>query len=145
ALSLVVLMAATLSLRATAAVRRFEFGYDAQHLLRFVRSLGGHRGLPADSAERLFSGLAAGASTVPGVRGVAEESWSRPKGGVVSSDWLGRSPRQIRTVSYRVVSPGYLGTLGIPIVAGRDFEAGDAMSASGVAIVDDSSAKRLWP
>ena len=47
--------------------------------------------------------------------------------------------------NYQVVSPSYLSTLGIPIVDGRDFEPGDRRSTTGVVIVDDSAARRLWP
>jgi len=41
-------------------------------------------------------------------------------------------------------SPNLLRTLGIPVIAGRDFEDGDASSA-GVAIVDARAAAALWP
>ena len=45
---------------------------------------------------------------------------------------------------YAVVSPGYLRTVGIPVIDGRDFAEGDR-SGAGVAIVDADAARRLWP
>jgi predicted permease len=46
---------------------------------------------------------------------------------------------------YNVVSPGYFETLGIPLVAGRDFEARDAAPAEPVALVSRATAARLYP
>ena len=42
-------------------------------------------------------------------------------------------------------NPGGLGDLGIALTAGRDFSAGDTLETLPVAIVSESSARRLWP
>jgi predicted permease len=42
-------------------------------------------------------------------------------------------------------NPGALQDLGIPLVAGRDFVAGDTLDAPPVAIISESGARRLWP
>ncbi len=44
-----------------------------------------------------------------------------------------------------VVSSQYLRALGITMVYGRDFEAGDEAGGPGVVIVDERAAKMLWP
>jgi predicted permease len=44
-----------------------------------------------------------------------------------------------------VVSPGYLQTVGIPLLHGRDFADFDVPAAPRVAIVNDSAAERFWP
>ena len=44
-----------------------------------------------------------------------------------------------------IVAPGYFATLGIPFLAGRDFTASDRRGAQGVAIVSETTARRLWP
>jgi predicted permease len=49
----------------------------------------------------------------------------------------------VRVESF-VVSPGYFDTLGIPLLAGRDFEPADRGAAL-VAIVNETLARRLWP
>jgi predicted permease len=43
------------------------------------------------------------------------------------------------------VVPGYFSTLGIPLVAGRDFNAGDRPGAQRVVIVNQTAARRYWP
>jgi len=45
---------------------------------------------------------------------------------------------------YFVVSPEYFATVGIPLVAGRDFTAADDRSHGGVAIVSEGFARRFW-
>jgi predicted permease len=45
----------------------------------------------------------------------------------------------------RIVSPGFFGVLGIPILAGRDFTAEDRRGQEAVAIVSQSVAQRLFP
>jgi predicted permease len=43
------------------------------------------------------------------------------------------------------VSPGHFRTLGIPLLAGRDFDARDRADAAAVAIVNETLARRFWP
>ncbi|HXL22145.1 MAG TPA: ADOP family duplicated permease [Candidatus Dormibacteraeota bacterium] len=45
----------------------------------------------------------------------------------------------------RVISPGFFAALGVPIIAGRDFNELDAQSKEPVAIVSETLAKRMFP
>jgi predicted permease len=45
----------------------------------------------------------------------------------------------------RVVGTGWYKTMGIPLVAGRDFSDGDSPDAAPVVIVNETLAKTLWP
>jgi predicted permease len=49
------------------------------------------------------------------------------------------------TVDYDVVGPGFLATMGIPLLAGRDFANTDNASAPGVAVVNEEFVKRYLP
>jgi predicted permease len=46
---------------------------------------------------------------------------------------------------YNVVSPGYLQTLNVALLRGRDFTADDRMGSPPVLIVDETLAQMLWP
>jgi putative ABC transport system permease protein len=46
---------------------------------------------------------------------------------------------------FRLVSPGYFNTLGIPLLQGRDFSEADRMGGEAVAIVTKSVAQKLFP
>jgi putative ABC transport system permease protein len=48
-------------------------------------------------------------------------------------------------VFFTTVSPGYFATLGIPLVAGRDFTPEDRSGAPAVAVVNETLARRFWP
>jgi putative ABC transport system permease protein len=46
---------------------------------------------------------------------------------------------------FRTVSPGFFAALGVPIIAGRDFNAGDRKGSEPVVIVSQSIAQRMFP
>jgi predicted permease len=54
------------------------------------------------------------------------------------------SPDQQPTSEYNEIGPGFLSTLGIPIVSGREFTRADDENAPAVAIVDQTMATRYW-
>ena len=53
----------------------------------------------------------------------------------------GEGPRS----TLRVVTPGFFATLGLPILAGRDFNQADRQGTEPVAIISQSLAERLFP
>ncbi|MBL8191487.1 MAG: ABC transporter permease, partial [Acidobacteria bacterium] len=48
-------------------------------------------------------------------------------------------------VSVRMATPEYFPTLGIPVLAGRNFTAQDQMETPAVLIVSESFARKVWP
>lgn len=46
---------------------------------------------------------------------------------------------------FRVVSPGFFAALGVPIIAGRDFNEHDGQNAEPVAIISETLARRMFP
>ncbi|HEY1306165.1 MAG TPA: ABC transporter permease [Vicinamibacterales bacterium] len=49
------------------------------------------------------------------------------------------------SVNRNFVSPGYFRTLGLPLLAGRAFNASDRVGAPLVAVVNETFARRVWP
>ncbi len=63
-----------------------------------------------------------------------------------SSDGHVRGPGEEDPRSYlRIVSPGFFAALGVPIIAGRDFDDSDRRGGESVVIVSQSLAKRMFP
>jgi predicted permease len=82
---------------------------------------------------------------LPGVDGAAEVQLAPLSGGSTSNSvWVDgdESARKLE-VLFNWVSSGYLKTMGMPLLAGRDFQAGDQASAPRVAIVNQSFARKL--
>ena len=94
-------------------------------------------GNPATALPRLLERVQA----VPGAIGAAAEARLTPLGGRVSGAVDSGSEASCRCVA---VSQGYLRTMRIPLVRGRDFVSSDARD-SRVAVVDERLAARLWP
>jgi predicted permease len=56
-----------------------------------------------------------------------------------------RAPDEEVRMDLVAVSPGYLETLGIPLVAGRELDEADTDDAAPVAVINRSMAERYWP
>jgi predicted permease len=85
---------------------------------------------------------------IEGIRGAALAD-QLPLGG--SRSWAVAGVGQVYArdnyphASVRMVSEGFFGTLGIPVLAGRDFAPHDTLSSERVVIVNDRLARVLWP
>ena len=65
--------------------------------------------------------------------------------GVPQAAVLPSGSRNQLTAEYNYVSPEYFQVLGIPLKRGRTFSKQETGPSSGVVIVSESAAKRLWP
>lgn len=91
------------------------------------------------------------AAQLPGVQRVALGSvvpWRDP--GFFSAQFSVEGYRKANgeedpRAKFRSVSPGFFDTLGVPLVAGRDFTADDRHDGEKVVIVSESLAKRMFP
>ncbi len=141
---LVLLISAGLLARGLVAAQTVEPGFRTNHVFVFRFDLNNHKYDNARAAEfhRL---LAERAAPLPGLDGIAQavvvplsmETW----GGAIKlpgrSDWL--------EDRYDLVSPQFFPALGIPIIRGRNFTEEDMRRDSYVAIVMESTARKLWP
>jgi putative ABC transport system permease protein len=55
------------------------------------------------------------------------------------------SKSETETVFLNAVQPEYFRTLGVPVIAGREFTAGDDATSPRVAIINEAFAKKIWP
>ena len=89
-------------------------------------------------------------ASLPGVTAVGATtilplSWGEYRAGVVLVGRHLEHPEEAPRVGVRFVSPGYLGTVGIPLVRGRALTPDDKEGAPLVAVVSDATARLLWP
>ena len=54
-------------------------------------------------------------------------------------------PDQRSDVIFRAIGPGYVGTMGIPIIRGRDFTDQDKADSKDVVVISEKTAQHFWP
>lgn len=146
ALSLVLLVAAGLSVRSFVRLQHAPLGFDPAHIttFRIAPSATRYR-TQAQRAEFWHETVDA----VSDVRGLEVAAVSRlPLTGGNSGRGLvipGLPPDAQPSVDYRTVTPRYFRLLGIPLRSGRDFTEEDRDGRPFVAIVSQSAADRFWP
>jgi putative ABC transport system permease protein len=57
----------------------------------------------------------------------------------------GTGSKEMSSVEYRAITPGYFRTLGIPLLSGRDVTADDGPNGVPIAVVSETTARRWWP
>jgi putative ABC transport system permease protein len=144
ALALVLLMGAGLLLKMVHRIASYEFNFAARQLLRSGIFLPKP---PEGEATGLLGkelAVVAAVRTVPGVVDATAESSTQAPGGAVTAEMGGDSTRLLSLLTYSVVTPGYLRTMGLPVLQGRDFEPGD-LAGDGTVILNSVAAARLYP
>lgn len=146
ALTLVLLVAAGLFARSLRNLGRVELGLKPENLIGFAidPDLNGYTAeRTAVLARRLTEGLQA----LPGVRSVSAAQIASftgsDSGGNVTP--MGAAEPADRRVRLNHVGPGYFATMGIPLVAGREFRWQDDAAAPKVAVINETMARRFFP
>jgi predicted permease len=149
ALSLVLLVGASLCIRSVRQAGRSGFGFDPNHVM--VAGLRvGMNGYTEPTAKIFYGRLLERLAAVPGVEAAALSSWfplgfdGGPAHGVEVDGYL-RQAGEDTTFPFSIVSPGYFKVMKIPLVAGRDFTDQDDDRAPGAAIINQTMATRFWP
>ncbi len=98
--------------------------------------------------DRVFAEIA----TVPGVASVAgtyglpmSEIGSNGMYAVEGKHTFAPGQNQLPQANFRLTTPGYFKTMGIPIVRGRDFTAQDVENAPVVTIISEAVAREVFP
>jgi predicted permease len=146
ALSMALLVGAGLFIKSLANVSRVDLGIDTENVIVFgvAPILNGYE---AERSMALFHRMEEELAALPGVTGVsaamvpvlAGNSWGQD----VSVEGFEGGPDVDQNARYNEVGPGYFGTLGIPILAGREFTPADAEGAPAVAIVNEAFARKF--
>ena len=148
ALVLVLLVGAGLLVRTAVHLQRLDPGFEARGLLTARIALPAERYATPESARRAFESVLANLAASPGVRSAAL-STQVPMGPGGGSNGLvpeGKVPNHDNAVDarMRLVSPGYIATLGIPLRRGRDLTADDRAGSPRAMLVNEALAKALF-
>jgi len=144
--SLFLIVAAGMFVRTIGNLRRVNPGFATDHLLAFslnpeLAGYGASEVAPVE--QRVIDAVAA----LPGVRAAGATNDTDladddRQGDMVPVGYA--KPDEEFDVELPWVSTGYLQTLGVPLVAGRYFNAGDTATSDRVAVVNESFAKHYF-
>jgi predicted permease len=149
ALSLVALIGAGLFLRSLGKARQIDPGFDADRLAAFSFNLTA-QGMPPDSATARQREILERVRQVPAVDQASYGSFvPLGGGGFMRSVFLEgqdvTDARAGRLVQISNIADGYLETIGVPLLRGRDFAPSDTADSPQVVIVNETMARRFWP
>lgn len=153
ALSMALLIAAGLFVKSLINVYRIDLGIEAEGLVTFRISpqLSGYE---PERSRALIERLGQELSSIPGVTGVASSTVPLLGNDNYGSDAVVEGPAGTRVVPevvdgggptsyFNEVGPGYFRTLGIPLIAGREFTPNDVAETPNVAVVNEAFAEKF--
>jgi len=151
ALALALVVGAGLLTRSFARLISVEPGFDARNLLTMHISLNGQTYKRAAQSALYYQQLLERLRALPGVVTAAAVT-TLPMSSVGTDFerpyWRAGEPEPSAAadkVAIRMATPEYLPTLGIPLLAGRNFTAQDRAETPAVILVSESFARKVWP
>lgn len=143
ALSLTLLSGAALVLRSAWRIETIDYGFDPSRIAKAYAYGADTTGIVRSSA--LASEIVERLRLAPDVADAAVVFEGGIDGTGITVDDVSGASREVAAPmwGYRVVSPSYFHTLGLPIVAGRGFAEGEHDVDE--VVVDRSTARTLWP
>jgi len=146
ALSMALLVSAGLFTKSLFNVSKVDLGLKADNVIMF-RVSPELNGYTPERSRQLFERMEDELAALPGVKNVTSSTvpllsgsnW----GNDVAVEGFKAGPDTDTNSRFNEIGPNYFATLGIPIVAGRDFTRADAIGAPKVAIVNEAFAKKF--
>jgi predicted permease len=140
------LVSAGLFARSLFNVSRVQLGLKADHVVMFSISpeLNGYS---PEKSTQLYERVEDELSALPGVSGVTSatvplmggSNW----GNSVAVEGFNAGPDTDMNSRFNIVGPAYFQTLGMSLIAGREFTRADTMGASKVVVVNEAFAKKF--
>jgi putative ABC transport system permease protein len=149
ALSLVLLIGAGLMLRSLWNLQTIDPGFDEHNVLTLTVMVNKHQFTDPTQQSQFFDSVLQRIRTLPGVDSAGAVDNLPLQGGSNQPVAIEGHPAVAMSeqpeVSVRVTTPGYLRTMHIPLLEGRDLSASDTANSAGVVLISQSMAKQFWP
>jgi macrolide transport system ATP-binding/permease protein len=143
ALSLILLFSAGLCIRTLQNANAVDLGFATENLLTAKLDLG--RQNYSEPRGRLFyQQLLERMGRLPEVQ-AASLALTVPLQGNSMGNTVTVNNKKQFNISYNIVTPGYLDTMGIPLLLGRRFSEQDNAASPRVAIINENFARNAWP
>ena len=144
AFSMVLLVLAGLFAQSLRNVARVDLGIDVDSLASF--SVAPERnGYSTERSAALYDEIDRALTAVPEVLAVSAAAVPVLAGNELTLDFLRVGDNGPVAAHFNIVAPGFFSTLGIPLLAGREFTAADSPDAPAVAVVNERFARQYGP
>jgi putative ABC transport system permease protein len=149
-LALILLIGAGLMIRSFLALRAVDAGFNPHNVLSMVVSVAGSREGEPGRRAIFYRELLEKVRALPGVESagginhlpLAGDMWGWP---FVIEGRPKPRPGESPSAVYRIATPGYLESMRIPLLQGRDIAATDDVTAPGVVLINQEAARTYWP
>ena len=151
ALSLALLVGASLFARSFARLNSVDTGIDANSVIGAQLSISATRYPTPEQRSVVVDAYRDRLRAIPGVAAVAVSTGMPPRTGVTFADRVeaegGIAPLNTETITipFAEADTAYFATLGIGLVRGRAFSAEDRRATDSRVIIDPDLARALWP
>jgi predicted permease len=149
AMSIVLLVGATLMIRSFLYLNRLDAGFDRSRLLTLQFTLSGDAYATARQRQAFFERAIERVEAAPGIVAAGGAS-TLP----LSSNWTSTTVRaegkevavgEESAASYDAVTPGFARAIGLPLLRGREISALEANDSTPVVVINEAVARSLWP
>src|SRR5213595_399978 len=150
AVSFVLLIGAGLLINSFFHLRNLEPGFRADHLLTMKVDLSEVKYPDRDRRATFFDEVIRRVRALPGARSAAVAgnlplTYNGDSMNISVEELPDPPPDQRPDVIYRAIGPGYFGSMGIPIIRGRDFTNHDKGDSTNVVVISEKTAQHFWP
>jgi len=153
ALAVMLVVGAALMLRSFSALQQVDPGFDAENVLTFGLFLPASSYPDGEAQVAFHQRLADRLGGLPGTRSVAAMSGLPPRRDVNANDMEfegynfqpGTGMAVPNADYWQFATTDYLATMGIPIVAGRDFNPSDGPESPPVVLINETLARVFYP
>jgi putative ABC transport system permease protein len=148
AISLVLLIGAGLMIRTLYLLRNANSGMDARNVLTVTLGISREKYATVTQQNGFFNHVLEQVRALPGVEFAGAVDSLPLQGGSTQPVAVEGQPvvpmADQPEVAVRLIAPGYLRVMGIPLKQGRDITEGDNANARPVILVSESFARRFW-
>src|SRR5213595_1390573 len=150
AVSFVLLIGAGLLINSFFHLHNLEPGFRAYHLLTMKVDLSEVKYPDRDRRAAFFDEVIRRVRALPGVGSAAVAgnlplTYNGDSMNISVEELPDPPPDQRPDVIYRAIGPGYFGSMGIPIIRGRDFTNHDKGDSTNVVVISEKTAQHFWP
>ncbi|MGA8553173.1 MAG: ABC transporter permease [Candidatus Acidiferrales bacterium] len=150
ALSLMLLISAGLMIRSLWTLRHVNPGFDPHDVVTMEVSVPTGKFTEPTQQIAFFSDVLDGVRALPGVQSAGLiDSLPLSDNGSHQPVFVEGQPKlpmaDLPEVDVRLISPGYLSTMHIPLLRGRDLDDSDVAGRPGAVLISQSMAKQFWP